>query len=182
MPRKRSDFSAAAEKRLIALMAAGGTAATISKALLAAGVKGASSATVGRRMRELRGDVAPKRVLAPRGARADRRAEYATPDDSIVGDSPLPSTPEEIPEGTALSQIERWLKRAESMGKIAVEKGDLAGMGQMGRLTSALLEAKRKDTPIEKEDPTESPDMQKLALQVEVRLLKYVDDIVGGSP
>lgn len=177
MPRKRNDFTPKDEKRLAGLMASGGTALSISKAMLAAGVKGASPATVGRRMRELRGDVAPKRVAK---SSATPPSDYAMSDDSIVSDSPLPSSPEEIPAGTALSQIERWLKRAEAMGKAAVGKGDLAGMGQMGRLTSALLEARRKATPVEKDDPTESPDMQKLALQVEVRLLKYVDDIVGG--
>ncbi len=178
MPRERNDFSARDEKRLAALMAAGGTAKSISKAMLAAGVKGASPATVSRRMRELRGDVAPRRVAR---SSASKPADYAMSDQAITGDTPLPASPEEIPEGTALSQIERWLQRAEAMGKIAVEKGDLAAMGQMGRLTSALLEAKRKATPIAKDDPTDSPDMLKLAQQVEVRLLKYVDDIVGGK-
>lgn len=176
MPRDKKPLSARDEKRLQALMAAGGTAQTISKALRAKGAKGPSAATVGRRMRELRGDVAPRRVAR---SSASDRADYAMSDASIVGDTPLPASPEEIPEGTALAQIERWLARAEAMGKVAVSKGDLAAMGQMGRLTSALLEAKRKATPLEKEDPTEGPDMVKLAQQVEVRLLKYVDDILG---
>ncbi len=174
MPRKKRAFSAKVEAQITTLMGAGGTAAAISKALLASGVKGASPATVGRRMRELRGDV---RAVAA-GSRAELRAAYAAPEPA---DSPMPTSPEAIPEGTALSQIERWLKRAEAMGKKAVAKGDLAGMGQMGRLTSALLEAKRKATPPEKDDPKDNPDMAAAAARARALLHKYIDQALGKT-
>lgn len=174
MPRTKREFSAKVEAQITALMTAGGTAQAISKVLVAAGVKGASPATVGRRMRELRtGPPAPRA-----GSRAELRAAYAAPD---AGDSPMPTSPEAIPEGTALSQIERWLKRAEAMGKKAVAKGDLAGMGQMGRLTSALLEAKRKATPPEKDDPKDNPDMASAAARARSLLHKYIDQALGKT-
>lgn len=172
MPRKKREFSAKVEAQISAMATAGGTAQAISKALRAAGVKGASPATVGRRLRELRRGVTTPRA----GSRAELRAAYASPEQT---DSPLPETPEAIPEGTALSQIERWLKRAEAMGKIAVEKGDLAGMGQMGRLTSALLEAKRKATPPDKDDPKDNPDMGAAAARARATLHKYIDQALG---
>ncbi len=60
--RKRNDLTAA-EPRIAELMAAGGTAASISATLTAEGVVGASRATVGRRMRDM---VGTRRHRAPR--------------------------------------------------------------------------------------------------------------------
>jgi hypothetical protein len=45
------------------------------------------------------------------------------------------------------------------MADAAYAAGDLDGFGKMGRLTSALLEAKRKATPPPALDPNERPDM-----------------------
>lgn len=189
MPRTKTEISARAKKKIEQLVARGGTADSIAKALRAAGIKGVSARTIGRRIAELRG---PTR--APRGtarAAADAlREEYsaaaAAADDEQAADAgdsadegELPD-PKAIPENADLDQINAWLKRADTLGKAAFTKGDLEGMGKMGRLTSALLEAKRKATPLEKEDPNDSPDMRKLGDQVEVRLLKIVDDIVKG--
>lgn len=181
MARKRTDLGARVEKKIAALLARGGTAESIAKALRAGGFTGVSARTIGRRMRELRGDVAPKRVSAT----AARRAEYATTEGAAAPDSrddaPLPTTPEAIPEDTDLAQIERWLERAESMGKKAVTLGDLAAMGQMGRLTSALLEAKRKATPPEKQDPLDQPDMLAAAARARAMLHKYIDQALGKA-
>lgn len=97
-------------------------------------------------------------------------------------DSPedLPK-PDAIPEDVDLEQIKRWLERAEMIGRVAFAKGDLAGMGQMGRLTSALLEAKRKATPPEKEDPKDNPDMAKVAAEARAKLHKYIDQALGKT-
>lgn len=171
MPRKKNVFGVKVDGQIAKQAAAGDTAETISKALRASGVKGASPATVGRRMRELGGADASRRVRSS----AALRAAYA---EAAADDEPLPDA---IPEGTDLAQIERWLERAEKMGKVAAKKGDLPGIGQMGRLTRMLLEAKIRATPPEKPDPSADPEMLKLAQQVETRLLKYVDDIVAGG-
>jgi hypothetical protein len=66
MPRPRHDLTAA-EPRIRELMAGGGTAASISATLTAEGVVGASRATVGRRLREIRGRLRHRRRrnLAP---------------------------------------------------------------------------------------------------------------------
>lgn len=178
MGRKRSDLGPSVEKRIASLMARGGTAVSISKALAAAGKK-VSTRTIGRRMRELRGDVAPMRVSASTSLRASYAAPEASEPESEASDAPLPAAPEEIPEDTDLRQIERWLQRAEAMARKAVNLGDLAGMGQMGRLTSALLEAKRRATPPEKADPNDHPDMVAAAARAREMLHKMIDRAIG---
>jgi hypothetical protein len=178
MPRVRTALGAKTEKKIAALMARGGTEKSIEKELRAAGITGVSASTIGRRMRELRGAVAPKRVRAS----SKPTAVYADPDaapESSDGDNPLPKTPESIPEGTDVSQIDRWLKRAEFVGKTAAIKGDIAAIGQMGRLTSALLEARRKATPPEKPDPKDDPDMGAAAARARALLHKYIDQALG---
>lgn len=157
LPRKKRDLGAKVTRRIEALTRAGGTEASIAKALAAEGAK-VSPSTVGRRKRALAGKASkPKAVLAP---------------------PPLPSTPDEIPEGTDLDTLDRWLETATRMGKVAEVNGDLAALARAGRLATSLLEAKRKATPPARADPNDSPDMTKLAAQVRERLHKLVDQVV----
>lgn len=182
MPRKRTEIGARAEKKIAELIARGGTAQSIAKALRAAGVKGVSERTIGRRMKEVRGA-----AKAPRGSKAEAanalREGYAAAAAGVktgVDDGEDLPKPDEIPADAELVKINEWLARADTLGRAAFAKGDLEGMGKMGRLTSALLEAKRKATPPEKDDPNDSPEMRTLGEQVEARLLKMVDDIAKG--
>lgn len=183
MPRKRSELGANVDKRIAALMTRGWTAEAIAKELQAKGTD-VSTRTIGRRMRELRGDVA-----APRASSSPtRREHYAMPDPASPAppaseskddvDEALPGA-DEIPEEANLAQIERWLKRAEAMAQKAMALGDIAGMGQMGRLTSALLEAKRRATPPEKADPNDRPDMVAAAQRARDMLHRMIDQAIG---
>lgn len=169
MPRKRTELSPLHEARLVALAGAGRTAEEIAAALAAEGVTGLSRATVARRLLDLRG---AQRV---RG-KASRPAPVEAP--------PLPATPEDIPEGTDLETIERWLETAERMARKAEADGNLAGLGAMGRLAKGLLEAKRRATPPTPPDPNANPDMVALGAEVAKRLHKLVDDAAGpeGPP
>jgi hypothetical protein len=167
MARKPNPLSQDHEQRLITLMKAGRTAAQIADALAAEGVKGLSRATVGRRMRELRG---PTRLTPPAASKAPRAEPV---------EAPLPSSPDAIPEGTDLEQIERWLETAERNARAAEADGNLAGLGAMGRLAKGLLEAKVKARPTPPPDPNQNPDMQKLGADVSVRFLKLIDEAAG---
>jgi len=183
MARKRTDLGARAEKMIAELGAGGASAAVIAKALQTAGIKRTSEATIKRRLLELRGPVRAARGTA--AAEKDAlREEYS----KAAAAEPEPeSTAEDLPKGDAipadasLDQIERWIRRADTMGKAAFARGDLEGMGKMGRLSAALMEAKRKATPDAKEDPNDSPDMRKLGEEVEARFLKYIDDVLGAA-
>lgn len=184
MPRKPMDLGPRTEKKIASLMKRGGTAESIEKALRAAGIKGVSRATIGRRMRELRGSVAAPRVSAD----AARRAHYASPEQSAEPPAPdsqseedMPTTPEAIPEGAHIAQIDRWLKRAEVMGQKAAELGDVAAIGQMGRLSKSLLEARQKAEPLDKNDPKEQPDWLAAAARARVLLHRYIDKALGKS-
>lgn len=171
MPRTRIDFTAKTEAKIVAMMGKGGTAKSISKVLLAAGVDGASPATITRRMRELRGKVkAEKAPAQPARSRAPRRPPAT--------EQPLPPTPEAIPEGASLDELNEWLRRAEKMGRAAEEAGDLQGLGAMGRLSASLLEARRKAQPVVKPDPNDDPDMVAMGEQVAAELHKLVDKVV----
>jgi hypothetical protein len=48
----------------------------------------------------------------------------------------------------------------------------------MGRLTGALLEAKRRSTPTPKVDPNDDPDMIAMGEQVAERLHRLIDQVV----
>lgn len=180
MPRTRIDLGTQVEKQIVALMARGGTAASIAASLRADGVAGVSQATIGRRMRELRGEANAARATRAKSAAkkeaktrpvppaASPAATRARPDD-------LPATPDAIPEDADLATIDRWLEIADRNGRVAENEGDMQTLGGMGRLTSMLLERKRKMRPPEKVDPNDSPDMRALAARVGAELHRLID-------
>lgn len=88
---------------------------------------------------------------------------------------PLPETEDDIPEGTDIDTLDRWIQVAERNGRAAENEGNLQALAQMGRLSASLLEAKRKGAPPVIPDPNDSPDMVALGAEVEARLLKMVD-------
>lgn len=101
MARQKTELGAATEKRMKALLARGGTAESITKELRAAGLK-VSRATIGRRMRELRGAVRVGRV-AKRPKEVAPESPPAPP--SAGTDIPLPASPDAIPEGLSVEML-----------------------------------------------------------------------------
>jgi hypothetical protein len=148
------------------MMARGGTAQSISDTLTSAGISGASKRTIARRMQELRGEV-----------NADRAQRVAAA--KVTPAIPLPASPDAIPEGAEPSDYDTWLADAKEQADAAQAVGDLEGFGKMGRLTVALLEAKRKATPLPKDDPNERPDMIAAKERARKELHKLIDQAVG---
>jgi hypothetical protein len=91
---------------------------------------------------------------------------------------PLPDDPEEIPEGTDLQTLDWWLQLAARKGRAAERTENWPAMAQMGRLSAALFEAKRKATPPEVPDPNEHPDMVAAAKRAREQLHKLVESSV----
>lgn len=176
MPRKRHEFGKAIDKRIVALMRAGGTAESISTKLASEGVDGASRATIGRRMTELRDSVKGARAKAMTKAR-----DSSEPSLKEKTKTPLPSSPDDIPEGADLETINEWLATAKRMGKVAELEGDLAAIARAGRLVTSLIDAKRKATPPAKSDPDDNPDYRSLAEDVEARLHKLADEVLRST-
>ncbi len=90
----------------------------------------------------------------------------------------LPGADEDIAQADA-GTLDRWLARAEAAGRKAATMGNLAAVGQMGRLAVTLQEAKRKATPPAAPDPNDDVDMVRLGADVAERLHKMVDLVVG---
>lgn len=164
MARKRTELGPAVETRIVALMRTGKTAEIIAAQLSADGVS-VSRATVGRRMKELSGRVVEERAKV--------HVPAPPPPD-------LPASPEEIPEGASLTQLDGWIRQAESAINTAESEGDLALMGTLLRVAASLAETRRKATPPERQDPNDSPDMIAMAKQVGERLHKMVDLVAKG--
>lgn len=175
MARKRNELGEDASSIVRALMASGGTAKSIAAALRAKGID-ASPATIGRRMKELRGKVRErKRGNAPPPPAPKGRAKRAP----SVPVPPLPTSPDEIEGDTPLETINAWIETAEEIATLAKKDGNLPVIGQMGRLVASLLEAKRKATPPTPPDPNDNPDMVALGAKVAEQMHKYVDFVLG---
>lgn len=160
MARKRKELGPDTNAKICELLARGGTAGSIARALKASGVA-VSEATVGRRILELRGG----------GGRSS----------PVAGDAPvapaLPASPEEIPEGADPETLDYWINLAREMGEQAHEAKNLDGFGKMGRLAASLLDAKRKSAPLPKPNPNDNPDLVKATERARARLHKLIDQV-----
>ncbi len=162
--RRRTAIPAAAAAKMRDMIAAGHPAQAIADALKADGVTGVSRSTVGARQREARGSRGKAKV-----APAARKAKGKDT-------TPLP-TPDAIPANVATTTLDAWIAKAERAASKAERKGDLSALGAMGRLTAALVEARRKNTPPPVHDPNDDPDMRALGEEVAARLHKLVDQV-----
>lgn len=88
---------------------------------------------------------------------------------------PLPRDSDEIPEGTDLDTLDRWILVAERLGNIAEAEGNLQAVANFGRLSASLIEAKRKGTPMPVQDPNEAPDMLEAKQRAREKLHALVD-------
>ncbi len=170
MARKRIDLGHEVEGQIRALMARGGTVESITKALAAGGVKGASSATIGRRMRDLRAEV---------NAGRSKRLANAKPAAPPTPVAPIPKAPEEIPEGASLAELASLRARCKEALDSAEGEQDLKLVGQLIRVQASLEDLIRKATPAKAADPNDHPDMAKLGADVAERLHKMVDLVCG---
>lgn len=157
MARKRIELGADVEAKIVSLMARGGTADSISKAL------GISMRTAGRRMQELRSRVSAVRL-------EKRKAIPLSP-------APLPESDEEVPEDTPLEQIGVWLKMAKEEADAARLAGETENMVKTLRLASTLLALQQKATPVAPPDPNDNPDMVAAAVRVRKRLRALMENM-----
>lgn len=183
MGRTKTTWGADVEERIRQGIARGRTAAEISRELSAAGIKGASRATIDRRMRELRGKSAPPRVprarasAPPKVDAAPSPAPSTPPVPSPDEAPPLPSSVDDVPEEVDLTTLDRWIVMADNAGRVAEAMGDLAGIGAMGRLLARLLADKARFAPPKVEDPNDHPDMKMMGARCVERMHDLIDKV-----
>ncbi|MCL2777730.1 MAG: hypothetical protein FWD73_06970 [Polyangiaceae bacterium] len=170
MARKRTVYGPDVEAKIRSGLERGQPAEAIAKELTAAGVKGASRATIDRRMREMRGRTASPRLFLGRRVAA-----------SDVPSPPLPESPEDIPSDADPDTIGRWIALAEQKGQDAANRGDLAGFGAMGRLAATLLEHRRKAAPPPRVDPNERPDMIAAKERARADFHRLIDRVANAA-
>lgn len=182
MGRKRIDHGTDGQAKIALLMAGGHGADRIAAEL------GVSTATAKRRMREIKGVVTEVKAEGRQARRSAARAPRPAP----IAPSPalpavLPSTDGDedadisIPDGSSLEQIDRWLKVAEDEAEAAAGDEDPDNHIKWVRLATALIEAKRKASPIPKPDPNEHPDMIAAAARVRKRWHDLANNLVRVS-
>ncbi len=177
MARRETKLGAAAEARIAEGVQRGERAEDVAAAL--GGV--VSLSTVGRRMRKLRGPLKAPRYNA-KSATTRRRNKSAT---TTKVEPPLPTTPEEIPEGASLPELTRLYARCETALAQAEKAENLPLVGQMIRVAAQLSETIRKATPPKQADPNDAPDM--IALRAEAARMWHemidlvADGIEGGE-
>lgn len=183
MARHRDELSARAEKLIAELAGRGATAEVIAKQLRAKKLAVVSARTIGRRLRELRGNVRAGRVSKKSSSSSTKTDRAAALDKALDAepDVALPSSPESIPEGLGLEVLHRMRKKAERAANAAMHAKDLANFAAMGRLVTSLNAEIRKATPPKQDDPNENPDMRELAEEVGGRLHKLIDQVAGTS-
>lgn len=166
MSRKREEFGTDGDAMLRQLLERGGTAATITAALKGAGYV-CSTATVGRRMREIRGTVGAPRKDAP-PIDGDEGDAMPTAEDLIA-------TIDALPEDASLSNLESLMRDAKHALRDAQAAKNLPLVGQMIRVCAGLAETIRKATPIPPPDPSLNPDFIAAAKRAREGLLKLID-------
>lgn len=177
MARPRTELGHAIEAKIGAMARAGKTAEEIAAQLKADGAKGVSRATIGRRLRELRGKVRVGRVATKKRSSSPRPppSEPQPPSTELE----LPESPDQIPDDLSIDTLKKLFQKANNAADHALGKNDLATFGSMGRLVTALGEAIRKATPPEKPDVNDQPDMIAAAERARKKLHELVDRAVG---
>lgn len=161
MGRKRTELPADVEAEIKARIERNESAETIFAA-----VHGAlSTATIDRRKREYRNP----------GTKTKPSRPPAVPEAAEV--------PDEIPEGTPLEMIDRWIARVEKGATAAEAAGNLPALSSLAMRAASLAEARRRAVPIPKPDPNDDPDMKALGEQAEKRFFALIDDLFApGAP
>jgi hypothetical protein len=117
---------------------------------------------------EANGEEVPRPAPRPRSPKAPEGVEPLTP-----------TTP--IPEDAPLAAYDWWVEESRQAYMKAKASGNTAAAATWARVSSQVLEARRKATPDKEADPNESPDYIRLAEQVEAKLLELVDKVLAGE-
>lgn len=169
MARKRNDYGPDGEALIKAHMARGGTVLSITQALRAGPVPTATTATVHRRMKELRHEV--------HEARLARRREATTDSIDSSGEE-LPTSPDQVPDGATTADYDRWIARAERMADDADAEGDVKAAAVAGRLVGFFMAERRKAAPEPIVDPDDHPDMVAMGAEATSRLERLCEMVV----
>lgn len=169
MARRPTELGSTGEQILAAGVARRATAVQVIADLKAAGITGVSRATIGRRLLDGRGKVAPPRM---------KRGKSASPASTTAAeDAPPLELPDVIPPGTAPEQIESMISNALVSGEEARKKGDLASFAAMGRFVVMAKSELRKATPPPKPDPNDNPDIKAAKERVRREFHKLIDKV-----
>ena len=155
MPRKRTELGTVADAEIAVRTARGEPAEAVAAALGNA----VSVSTIRRRQAELRN--------------GPPRAAARTAPETVEAED----VPEEVPPGTPVEMIDRWIARVEKGASEAERLGNLPALSSLAMRAASLAEARRKAVPIPKADPNENPDMIALAKLAETRLFALIDDL-----
>lgn len=161
--RKRIALGSDVEARIALGVKRGETHAQVTKAIGAS----ISSRTIARRMREIRGPVQAHRS----GSRPSAPSAHA---------APLPTSPDEIPEGASLPELTGLLDRCKAALTQAELDENLPLVGQMIRVAAQISETIRKATPPKQADPNDAPDMVALRTEAARRWHEMVDLVADG--
>lgn len=164
--RKRTELGPDVEARIALGIKRGETAAQVSKAIGGS----ISMRTIGRRMREIRGP-----VQSPRPGAQLASAPPDTPVDA------LPTSPDEIPEGASLPELQNLLARCKVALAQAEKDKNIPFVGNMLRVAAQLSETIRKATPPKQSDPNDAPDMVALRVEAARKWHEMIDLVADGD-
>jgi len=172
MSRKRANWTPAGETLFDALAAQGLPAGEIAQRLQAAGERGASRATVGRRLAERAG---PRR--SGRAGNADA-TPAAPPSEPAPSSTPSPTdvlADPEPDESTTTEEIATWLERVDRAYSAAKATNNAPAIAALAARATALIEARRKAAPPPPPDPNERPDLVEAAGRARALLRKKLE-------
>ncbi len=93
------------------------------------------------------------------GTEGSVSSESSTTTKPVGGPEEAGDIPDVIPDGVDVSTVDRWIPRIEKAAEAAEAAKDFGAMASLLAKLTALLEHKRKATPMPKADPNENPDM-----------------------
>lgn len=161
MTQQKTQYSATVQEILRVAVLRGRPIEEVSRELIAMGVKGASFATVARRMAEIR-----------QGVNASRPVVAAP---TLPSDVPL--DPGALPEGASVAELATLRSRCKAALDTAEGDGDLKLVGQLIRVQAALEELIRKATPARVPDPNDDPDVRAMGAAAVERLHQYIEHV-----
>lgn len=165
MSRKRIELGKDAEARIALGITRGESVAQVAKATAI------PPRTVARRMREIRGPMKAPRAGAKTTPQSAPTSSHAPP---------LPTSPDDIPEGASLPELKGLLDRCKSALTQAETDENLPLVGQMIRVAAQLSETIRKATPPKQADPNDAPDMVALRTEAARRWHEMIDLVADG--
>lgn len=176
MARKRNEWGPKGEEIFADMTRRGLSASEISGALKAAGIAGASPATVQRRQREMLG---PRRM-------SSGSAEVPPSRPTVLDD--VPEDDEELARASA-TELDWWLAEVKSAYERAKGgededgrplPGNPAAMASLAARATALLEAKRKASPPVFVDPNDALDIREAAERARKLFHDTLHNIIGN--